>query len=291
MSIKIFLDGRLVDKEDAKVSVFDHGFLYGDGIFEGIRYYNGKIFREKQHIDRLWDSAKTVNIQIPMTKQEVVKAINDTVKANNFTDAYIRLIVSRGEGNLGIDPRSCPKPSVVVIAQALSLYPAEFYEKGIKIVTASTIRNPSDSLNARVKSLNYLNNIMAKIEAHVAGCEEALMLNHKGDVCECTGDNVFIIKNGKVMTPPIDACILEGVTRNVVIEICQELGLECVEAAFTRHDVYTADECFLTGSAAELIPVVAVDGREIGDGKPGKITNQILAAFADFVRRDNSKIE
>ena len=199
MSLKIFLDGRLVDKEDAKVSVFDHGFLYGDGIFEGIRYYNGKIFREKQHIDRLWDSAKTVNIKIPMTKQEVVKAINDTVKANNFTDAYIRLIVSRGAGNLGIDPRSCPKPSVVVIAQALSLYPAEFYEKGIKIVTASTIRNPSDSLSPRVKSLNYLNNIMAKIEAHIAGCEEALMLNHKGDVCECTGDNIFIIRNGKLI--------------------------------------------------------------------------------------------
>ena len=286
MSIKIYMNGRLVDEEDAKVSVFDHAFLYGDGVFEGIRVYNGKVFREREHIDRLWDSCKTVDIQVPMTKEEVVAAIYQTVEANGFTDAYIRLIVTRGRGTLGLDANLCRDPQVIVIAQALSLYSADFYEKGIKIVTASTIRNPSDSLSPRVKSLNYLNNIMAKIEAYYAGCEEALMLNHKGDVCECTGDNVFIVKNGKLRTPPIDACILEGITRNVVIEICKELGLECSEAAFTRHDVYTADECFLTGSAAELIPVVCVDGREIGDGKPGKITKQILAAFADFVKRD-----
>ena len=221
-----------------------------------------------------------------MTKDEVVDAIYATVKANGFTDAYIRLVVTRGVGTLGLDAHLCHDPQVIVIAQALSLYSADFYEKGIKIVTASTIRNPSDSLNARVKSLNYLNNILAKIEAYYAGCEEALMLNHKGDVCECTGDNIFIVKNGKLRTPPIDACILEGVTRNTVIEICRELGLECSETAFTRHDVYTADECFLTGSAAELIPVVGVDGREIGDGKPGKVTRTILSAFADFVKKD-----
>lgn len=291
MSLKIFLNGQLVNQEDAKVSVFDHGFLYGDGVFEGIRYYNGKIFQEKQHIDRLWESAKTIDITIPMTKQEVVKAINDTVKVNGFNDAYIRLIVTRGEGNLGLNPKTCKTPSVIVIAQALSLYSADFYEKGIKIVTASTIRNPNDSCSPRVKSLNYLNNIMAKIEAHYAGCEEAMMLNHKGDVCEGTGDNIFIVKNGKLYTPPRDACILEGVTRNVCLAIGRELGMECYESAFTRHDVYTADECFLTGSAAELIPVVEVDGRVIGDGKPGKVTARILAAFKDFVANDSSKVE
>lgn len=287
MSIKIYMNGQLVDREDAKVSVFDHGFLYGDGIFEGIRVYNGKIFRAKKHIDRLWDSAKTLDIKIPISKDEMKAAIYKTVEANGFVDAYIRLVVTRGEGTLGLDAHTCGTPNIIVIAQALSLYSADFYEKGIKIVTASTIRNPSDSLSPRVKSLNYLNNIMAKIEAYYAGCEEALMLNHKGDVCECTGDNIFIVKNGKLMTPPINACILEGVTRNTVLEICKELGLEACEQDFTRHDVYTADECFLTGSAAELIPVVALDGRDIADGKPGPITMRILSAFGEFVKKDS----
>lgn len=286
MSLKVYINGRLVDREDAKVSVFDHGFLFGDGIFEGLRCYNGKIFRLKQHIDRLWDSAKTLDIQIPVTKDEMSAAMYQTLEANGFTDAYIRLIVTRGEGTLGLDAHLCKDPAIVIIVQKLSLYSADFYDQGIKIVTASTIRTPSDSVNPRVKSLNYLNNIMAKIEAYYAGCEEALMLNHKGDVAECSGDNIFIVKNGKLKTPPTDACILEGVTRNVVLEICEELGLECVEAAFTRHDVYTADECFLTGSAAELIPVVGVDGRVIGDGKPGPITKTILSAFGDFVKKD-----
>lgn len=286
MSIKIYMNGQLVDREDAKVSVFDHGFLYGDGIFEGIRVYNGKVFRAQKHLDRLWDSAKTLDIKIPMTKDEMKAAIYKTVEANGFTDAYIRLVVTRGEGTLGLDAYSCGTPNVIIIAQALSLYSRDFYEKGIKIVTASTIRNPSDSLSPRVKSLNYLNNIMAKIEAYYAGCEEALMLNHKGDVCECTGDNIFIIKNGKLMTPPINACILEGITRNTVLEICKELGLEAVEQDFTRHDVYTADECFLTGSAAELIPVVGIDGRDIADGKPGPTTMRILDAFGEFVKKD-----
>ncbi len=288
MSTKIYMNGQFVDREDAKVSVFDHGFLYGDGIFEGIRFYGGKVFRMKKHLDRLWDSAKTINLKMPISKEELGKALYETCKINGFTDAYIRLVVSRGVGNLGIDPRTCGTPQVIIIAQALSLYPKEFYEKGIKIVTASTIRNPSDSLSPRVKSLNYLNNIMAKIEAFNAGCEEALMLNHKGDVCECTGDNIFIVKNNRLMTPPINACILEGITRNVVLEIAKELGLEAVEADFTRHDVYTADECFLTGSAAELIPVVAVDAHEIGDGKPGPITARILSAFGEFVKNDDN---
>lgn len=286
MSLKVYINGRLVDREDAKISVFDHGFLYGDGIFEGLRCYNGKVFRLKQHIERLWDSAKTLDIQIPVTKDEISAAIYQTIEANGFSDAYIRLIVTRGEGTLGLDAHLCKDPAIVIIVQKLSLYSADFYDQGIKIVTASTIRTPSDSVNPRVKSLNYLNNIMAKIEAHCAGCEEALMLNHKGDVAECSGDNIFIVKNGKLKTPPTDACLLEGVTRNVVIEICKELGLECVEAAFTRHDVYTADECFLTGSAAELIPVVCVDGRSIADGKPGKITKTILSAFGEFVKKD-----
>jgi len=283
---KIYMNDRLVDEQDAKVSVFDHAFLYGDGIFEGIRCYNGRIFRQKQHIDRLWDSAKTIDLKIPVSKEKMVEAIYETVRANGLVDAYIRLVVSRGKGTLGLDPKSCKTPQIVIIAQPLQLYPKELYEKGMAIVTASTIRNPSSSLNARVKSLNYLNNIMAKLEAHTAGCEEAMLLNHKGDVAEGTGDNIFIVKNGKIITPPTDACILEGVTRNVVLEIATELGYEVAQAAMTRHDVYTADECFLTGTAAELIPVVKVDGREIGDGKPGAITLRILAAFPDFVKKD-----
>jgi len=283
---KIYMNDRLVDSQDAKVSVFDHAFLYGDGIFEGIRCYNGRIFRQKQHIDRLWDSAKTIDLKIPVSKEKMIEAIYETVRANGLVDAYVRLVVSRGEGTLGLDPKSCKTPQIVIIAQPLQLYPKELYEKGMAIVTASTIRNPSSSLNARVKSLNYLNNIMAKLEAHNAGCEEAMLLNHKGDVAEGTGDNIFIVKNGKIVTPPTDACILEGVTRNVVLEIAQELGYEVAQTAITRHDVYTADECFLTGTAAELIPVVKVDGREIGDGKPGAVTLGILAAFPEFVKKD-----
>ena len=288
MSLKIYLNGELVNQEDAKISVYDHGFLYGDGIFEGIRCYNGSIFRLKEHMDRLWDSAKTLHIEIPITKEEMGKAIYKTLEANNFTDAYIRLVVTRGIGTLGLDAHLCGTPQIVIITNALQLYSADFYEKGIEMVTASTIRMPSDSLNPRVKSLNYLNNIMAKIEGHNAGCEEALMLNHKGDVAECTGDNIFIVRGGKLMTPPIDACILEGITRNAVIEVARNLGLEVLETAFTRHDVYCSSECFLTGSAAELIPVVGIDGRTIGDGKPGPITKKILEAFRKMVKKETT---
>ena len=289
MSQKIYMNGQLVDKEDAKVSVFDHCFLYGDGIFEGIRCYNGTVFRMKEHMDRLWDSAKTVHITMPITKEEMAQAIYDTLKANDMDNGYIRLVVTRGIGTLGLDAHLCGTPQIIIITNALQLYSADFYEKGIKIVTASTIRMPSDSLNPRVKSCNYLNNIMAKIEGYNAGCEEALMLNHKGDVAECTGDNIFIVRDGALYTPPTDACILEGITRNAVMETARKMGLTVTEKALTRHDVYCADECFLTGSAAELIPVVEIDKRVIGNGKPGPKTMAILKAFRDLVQNETKK--
>ncbi len=286
MSLKIFMNGGLVNEEDAKVSVFDHGFLYGDGIFEGMRSYDGKVFRLQTHLNRLWDSAKSLYFEIPMTKEEMANAIYSTLKANDISNGYIRLIVTRGIGTLGLDAYLCKNPQVVIITNALKLYSADLYNTGIKIVTASTIRMPSDSLSPRVKSLNYLNNILAKIEGHFAGCEEAMMLNHKGDVAECTGDNIFIVKNGKLRTPPTDACLLEGVTRNAVIEVAENLKIDFKEQALTRHDVYCADECFMTGSAAELIPVVEVDGRIVGTGKPGPYTRQILEAFRELVKNE-----
>ena len=285
MSLKIYLNGEFVDEENAKISVFDHGLLYGDGIFEGMRSYHGKVFRLKEHIDRLWDSAKSIALDIPMTKEEMAEATNNTVTINNFKDAYIRLIVTRGHGNLGLNPYTCARPSVIIIAAQLALYPEELYEKGLDIVTASTMRMPPAALNPRVKSLNYLNSIMAKIEALRVGCEESLMLNHKGEVAECTGDNIFIIKNGVLLTPPISAGILQGITRDVVLELAAKLGIPAKEIAFTRHDVFVADECFLTGSAAELIPVVSIDNRTIGDGNPGPITKKLLDAFHEEVKR------
>src|SRR5215213_5372971 len=247
---RVYINGKLFDKDDAKVSVYDHGLLYGDGVFEGIRVYNSKVFRHDEHLGRLYESAKHIALEIPMTVGDMKKAVEDTVKANEETEGYIRLIVTRGPGNLGLDPRSC-KPNVIVIVDSISLYPKELYENGMKIVTASLIRNHPNALNPRIKSLNYLNNILAKIEAIRAGCLEALMLNFKGEVSECTGDNVFIVKNGALKTPPTDAGILEGVTRNLVMELAKKLGIPLVEATMTRHDIYAADECFLTGTAAE----------------------------------------
>ncbi|MCL2119399.1 MAG: branched-chain-amino-acid transaminase [Planctomycetaceae bacterium] len=285
MSLQIYINGEFFDKDNAKISVFDHGLLYGDGVFEGLRCYNGKVFRLEQHIDRLWDSAKSLAIEIPMTKTEMIQATQKAVLLNNVNEGYIRIVVTRGIGDLGLDPYVCGPPQVIIIAAQLALYPKELYETGLDIVTAGTMRMPPAALNPRVKSLNYLNSIMAKIEALRAGCEEALMLNHKGEVSECTGDNIFIIKNGVLMTPPIDAGILEGVTRNVVLELAAQLGIPAKETAFTRHDVFVADECFLTGSAAELIPVVSIDKRTIGNGKPGPITKQLLDAFHEVVKR------
>ena len=285
MSSKIWLDKGLVSEEDAKISVFDHALLYGDGVFEGMRSYSKKVFRLKEHLDRLWESAHSLCIEIPMTKEEMTDAVYETLKANDIVDGYIRLVVTRGNGTLGLDAHLCSNPQVFIIARGLSLYSEELYQNGMKLVTASTIRTPSFSISTRIKSLNYLNNILAKIEAYRAGCEEVLLLNHRGNVAECSGDNIFIVRRGVLLTPPLDACILEGITRNAVLEIAAELGIEAKERNFTRHDVYVADECFLTGSAAEVIPVTELDGRVIGSGKAGPLTTKILAAYRELVRK------
>ncbi len=281
----IFMNDRLVPEDEARVSVFDHGLLYGDGVFEGLRSYSGRVFRLDAHIDRLWASARAICLEIPMTKEAVAKAVIDTLAANKLTDGYIRLVVTRGAGSLGLDPNRTKNPQVIVIADTISLYPAEFYSKGLKIVTAATQRVQSAALSPRIKSLNYLNNIMAKLEGLRAGCVEALMLNHKGEVAECTGDNVFVVRSGKLLTPPPDAGILEGITRNAVMELAHAAGIDCREATLTRHDLYTADECFLTGTAAEVIPVVDIDGRSIGAGTPGPVTARLTADFHKLVRQ------
>ena len=280
---RVYINGKLFDKDEAKVSVYDHGLLYGDGVFEGIRVYNGKVFRHQEHIDRLYESARSIALEIPIPPADMLKAVEDTVRANNKAEGYIRLIVTRGPGNLGLDPRSC-KPNVIIIVDDISLYPKELYENGLKIVTSSLIRNHPNALNPRIKSLNYLNNILAKIEAIRAGCLEALMLNHKGEVAECTGDNVFIVKRGILKTTPPDAGILEGVTRNAVMDLAKQLGIPLVEATLTRHDIYAADECFLTGTAAEVIAVTECDGRVIGSGKQGPLTKKLREAFVRLTR-------
>jgi branched-chain amino acid aminotransferase len=284
MSRKVYISGRLVPKEEAVVSVFDHGLLYGDGVFEGLRSYGGKVFRLAEHIERLYDSARAIRLEIPLSKDEFATAVNETVAANEITDGYIRAVVTRGAGTLGLDPNRCSNPQVIIIADAITLYPHEFYDNGLELITSSVIRNHPAALSPRIKSLNYLNNILAKIEGQKAGCIEALMLNHKGEVAECTGDNLFLVKRGRVLTPPLDAGILEGVTRNAVIELAREAGIEVAEPALTKHDVYCADECFLTGTAAEVVPVVRVDDRVIGDGKPGPITRDLTKRFHALVR-------
>jgi branched-chain amino acid aminotransferase len=286
MSLKIYIGGKLYDKADAKISVYDHGLLYGDGVFEGIRAYSGRVFRLKQHVDRLYDSARSIHLQIPIPREDMASAIVDTVKVNKLTDAYIRVIVTRGAGSLGLDPRKTSDPQVIIIADAISLYPAELYDHGLKIITAGTMRNHPSALNPRIKSLNYLNNILAKIEGTNAGCLEALMLNFKGEVAECTGDNIFVVRRGVIVTPPLDAGILEGITRDAVIELAREAGHEVFERTMDRHDVYTADECFLTGTAAEVIPVVECDGRAIGSGKPGPVTRDLRERFHTLVRSE-----
>ena len=283
MSYKVYIDGEYFAKEDAKINVYDHGLLYGDGVFEGMRAYNGHVFRHEQHMDRLYKSAKSIRIAIPLTPEEMMAAVDATLAENGLTDAYIRLVVTRGVGGLGLDPNRCIRPTVIIITDKIALYPEEFYQNGLEIVTASTMRMPSNVLSARVKSLNYLNNIMAKLEGLQAGCDEALLLNNKGEVAECTGDNIFIISNGVIYTPPKNADVLGGITRDAVIDLAAEAGIPLYEQPQTRHDIYTADECFLTGSAAEIIPVVKLDGRAIGTGKPGPITAQIRAMFRKLV--------
>jgi branched-chain amino acid aminotransferase len=281
---KVYITGKLVDKDQATVSVYDHGFLYGDGVFEGIRVYGGKVFLLKEHMDRLYESALAIRLEIPMTKADLTAAVNSTVAANDLKEGYVRLVISRGGGSLGLDPRRTSNPQVVIIADTITLYPAEMYEHGLKLITASTLRNHPQALSARIKSLNYLNNILAKIEGIDAGCVEALMLNHKGEVAECTGDNIFIVTRGVLKTPPVDAGILEGITRNAVIKLAREAKIPVSETTLLRHDLYVADECFLTGTAAEVVPVTSLDGRPIGSGKPGPITRDLLERFKKLTR-------
>ncbi len=281
----VYVGGKLRPKSEAVVSVYDHGLLYGDGVFEGIRVYNGKVFRLKEHVRRLYESARAIWLEIPMSPQEMSDAIESTVRANDKKDGYIRAVVTRGAGSLGLDPRKTSDPQVIIIVDDITMYPQELYDNGLEIVTASTIRNHPNALNPRIKSLNYLNNIMAKVEGIRAGCLEALMLNHKGEVAECTGDNVFVVKRGVLRTPPCDAGILEGVTRNAVMELARAADVSVEEATLTRHDVYTADECFLTGTAAEVIAVVKCDGRVIGTGKPGPVTKLLRERFYETTRQ------
>jgi branched-chain amino acid aminotransferase len=281
---KVYINGKFFDKPDAKISVYDHGLLYGDGVFEGIRIYAGKAFKLKEHVTRLFESARSIKLEVPIAQEEMCKAINDTIAINNKRDGYCRPIVTRGAGSLGLDPRKCADPQVIVIVDDITMYPPELYENGMEIATVSTIRNHPNAVNPRIKSLNYLNNILAKIEGIQAGCLESLMLNHKGEVAECSGDNIFLVKHGVLRTPPIDAGILEGITRNTVIELAKKAAVPVEEIALTRHDVFVADECFLTGTAAEIIPVTKCDARPIGNGKPGPISKQLREAFFKLVR-------
>jgi branched-chain amino acid aminotransferase len=288
--MKVFISGKLVDEKDAVVSVFDHGLLYGDGVFEGIRAYNGRVFLLDEHIDRLYDSAKAIALTIPMSKEEMSAAVVETSKANDITDGYIRLVITRGKGTLGLNPYLCDKAEVIIIADVIQLYPQELYDNGLKIVTVGTVRNHPEAINPRIKSLNYLNNVMAKIEAINAGCLECLMLNHKGEVAEASGDNVFTVKNGVITTPPSTCGALEGLTRNKVIELAREAGYEVREAPIARYDVYVADEVFLTGTAAEIISVVDIDKRPIGDGKPGEMTAKLSALYSECARSEGTPI-
>lgn len=287
--MKVFLNGNLVDKDDAKITVFDHGLLYGDGVFEGIRSYGGLVFKLKQHLDRLFESANFIELKIPMTKEELTEAVVKTLKANKLRDAYIRLVVTRGVGDLGLDPRKCKSATVFIITDKIVLYPKEYYENGLFIIIANTRRNIKGALNPQIKSLNYLNNILAKIEAIKEDREEAIMLSHDGYVAECTGDNIFVAKSGKLITPEPDIGALRGVTRQAVIDLASEEGIEVKEELMKPEGLYEADECFLTGTAAEIIPVTKIDGHVIGSGKPGKITNRLLERFKELTKVDGVK--
>jgi branched-chain amino acid aminotransferase len=284
MSLKVSINGELLAKEDAMISVYDHGLLYGDGVFEGIRVYGGKVFLLDEHVQRLYESALAIRLEIPLNEQEMAAAVNETVAANEISDGYVRLVVTRGAGYLGLDPRRTSNPQVIIIADTIELYPEEIYQNGMQLVTATTIRNHPGALSPRIKSLNYLNNILAKIEGTDQGSAEALMLNHKGEVAECTGDNIFIVTGGSLKTPGTEAGILGGLTRDAVIRMARDAGYEIAEAPLVRHDIYVADECFLTGTAAEIVPVVSLDGRQIGNGKPGPVTQDLLGRFKELTR-------
>jgi branched-chain amino acid aminotransferase len=284
--MKIYFNGKLVDKDAACISVFDHGLLYGDGVFEGIRTYDSLVFRLKEHIDRLYKSADAIELKIPMTKTGMIDAVITTLKANDLKDAYIRLVVTRGPGDLGLDPRKCKVPTIFIITDKIALYPKEYYQKGLDIVTAPTRRNLPQALNPKIKSLNYLNNILGKIDAIKAGTEEAIMLTHDGYVAECTGDNIFIVKDGELATPPSDIGALEGITREAVIKIANNAELPFREKMLKMEDVYAADEVFLTGTAAEIVPVIKIDARRIGDGKPGKLTLRLMDELRKLTKTD-----
>jgi len=288
--MKIYINGKFYEKGEAKVSVFDHGLLYGDGVFEGIRSYNSLVFKLNEHIDRLFESAHSIMLSIPLTKEEMAKAVVKTLKENGLKDAYIRLVVTRGEGDLGLDPRKCKgNATVVIIADKITLYPDRFYKEGLSIITVPTVRNLPEALNPQIKSLNYLNNILAKIEAVNAGCDEAIMLDSLGYVAECTGDNIFIVKRDHLYTPPQCMGTLRGITRDAVLGLAKKSNIPVHEHVATRHEVYISDECFLTGTAAEIIPVVKVDGRVIGSGKPGKLTLGLMKKFKEITKREGIK--
>ena len=288
--MKVFVDGKFVDEKKAVVSVFDHGLLYGDGVFEGIRAYNGRVFKLSEHVDRLFYSAKAILLKIPMSHRAICATVREACKRNKIRDGYIRLVVTRGAGTLGLDPNRCSKPQVIIIADKIQLYPETFYKKGLEIVTVPTTRNHTNAVNPAIKSLNYLNNILAKIEAINAGCVEAIMLNSQGFVAECTGDNVFMLKGGQLLTPPLAAGALYGITRGVAIELAKSLGVEVTEPNLTRYDLYNADEVFITGTAAEVVPVVKIDGRQIGSGKPGKLTKNLIKAYQDLTNSTGEAI-
>ena len=288
--MEIYIDGKYYSKDKAKISVYDHGLLYGDGIFEGIRVYDGNIFRLDAHIERLYESAKTIMLRIPLTPDEMKEACVTTVKKTKLTDCYIRLMVTRGVGDLGLDPRKCPKATVIIIVDKIKMFPDEYYTKGLEVITVPTTRNMAESINPKIKSLNYLNNVMAKIEANNVGAPEGILLNSQGYVTEGTGDNIFILKDGVLQTPPTSDGALAGITRSSVIRMAHQLGFECEKKTLTRHDLYNAEECFLTGTAAELIPVVKIDGRVIGTGKPGPLFKQMLTQFRKNVKVDGRKV-
>jgi branched-chain amino acid aminotransferase len=288
--MKVFIDGKYYDEQDAKVSVFDHGLLYGDGVFEGIRAYNGRVFKLREHIDRLFYSAKAILLDIPMPHADIMAATTATCRENNLREGYIRLIVTRGVGTLGLNPNRCKRGSVIIIADKIQVYPKEMYENGMAIVTVATTRNLHSALNPAIKSLNYLNNIMAKIEANNAGVEEAIMLNSEGYVSECTADNLFLIKGDQLFTPPLSAGALYGITRGTVMDLGRKQGLQVSEPNLTRYDVFNADECFLTGTGAELIPVTKVDGRVIGQGKPGAHTKKLMQKYRALVNSTGEPI-
>jgi branched-chain amino acid aminotransferase len=288
--MKVYIDGKFYDEKAARISVFDHGLLYGDGIFEGIRAYHGRVFKLKEHLDRLFCSAKAILLTIPISREKIAEAILECCRRNKLRDGYIRLVVTRGVGTLGLNPNRCKNASVIVIAGKIQLYPPAFYERGMEIITVPTVRNLHSALNPAIKSLNYLNNVLAKIEANNSGCEEAVMLNGEGFVAECTGDNLFIIRDGHLYTPPLSAGALYGITRRTVMDIALESGMEVSEPNLTRYDLFIADECFLTGTGAEIVPVVKIDGRVIGTGKPGPLTKKLVTQYHALTKASGEPI-